>query len=118
MVAATYSKTLSSEDCVQLLIESGCDINLYDNKKRTALHHAIINNMISSTIKTIELLIIAQANVNQKDHNNMIPLLYIPNCCINEIQEKIIKLLIKAGSDINSYDKQKQTLLHKIILIE
>jgi len=97
--AVCYSNFTSTERTVEILINNGADINLQGQYYRTPLHLAVIH-YTQSTKRTIELLILANADVfNLKDNCDKAPIDYFTQELLElfEIDKDTQTIGIKSG---------------------
>jgi ankyrin repeat protein len=87
MVAACFSDKRST---LELLLERGADVNLYDHGKRTALMHCINCNRKEET----KILIKKGANINAQDKYGMSALMKA--CYLGNVE--IVRFLLKHGA--------------------
>ncbi|XP_032893523.1 ankyrin repeat and SOCS box protein 15 isoform X2 [Amblyraja radiata] len=90
-----------STQCLELLIESGFDVNAvmneeiaatYDDKRRTALYIAVSNNDVACT----ELLLRGSARQNQDPLSCLLVAVRAGN-------HELVRLLLRYGANVNSY---------------
>lgn len=141
MLASKYSNYTSTEKTVEMLIKFGADLNLIEARTdKTALIIAsesqhkmaddilkpnnvgsffkeeLLKNELSkgcSSVKTIEMLINAKADVNLQDHcGNTALMLILKNKRLNKTSViKITKMLINAGTNVNLQNVHRDTAL-------
>jgi ankyrin repeat protein len=80
-------------ETIELLLESGINVNNKDTHNRIPLLHAINKN----SLDLVKLLIKYGANINHKNNENYTPICY----AISNNYFEIIKLLVDEGCDIN-----------------
>ncbi|AXK61157.1 ankyrin repeat domain-containing protein [Candidatus Chromulinivorax destructor] len=80
-------------EAVKLLVECGANINIKDSNQMTPLYEAKSKEMI-------QVLIDLKADVNCKEQQGLTPLHYLSSCG-HQDQLEMIRLLVRAGSDIN-----------------
>ncbi len=112
-------KNADYREMIALLASHGADFNIkYGQKRTTALHELVGNNMCADTTKewetqckivseTIELLIASGADVNAFDVSSNTPLHFAANS--NNIV--LIELLVKHGADLKFTNTMGQTPL-------
>ncbi|AWK49803.1 hypothetical protein DIC82_01250 [Clostridium beijerinckii] len=92
---------------IELLINSGADINSYQSYlKETPLHR--ICARAKPKIDVVELLLDRGAKVNAENISGKTPVFY---CSFNYSVE-LLNLLVKYGADIKHTDKYNNNLLH------
>lgn len=136
MLASKYSNYTSTEKTVEMLIKFGADLNLIEAwTDKTALiiasesQHKMLDDILKpndagsflrkelskgcSSVKTIEILINAKADVNlQDDKGNTALMVLLKNKELNKTSiVKITKMLIDAGTNVNLQNKQGNTAL-------
>ena len=97
--------------CVELLIQSGADVNLGDVNGMTALHEAVGEDLFSAPGKyrCIKLLIDAGASVNAADNElGNTPLHWTVECDGNP---DCVQLLLHSGADVNVQNAYGRTVL-------
>ncbi|XP_041360555.1 ankyrin repeat and SOCS box protein 8-like [Gigantopelta aegis] len=103
---AAYSGNL---DIVKFLVRSGASVNFQDPLLgRTALHWACMWPGADSGADVVEVLLIAGANINYTDRDNMTPLL---QAAMNK-NSSAVKVLLEHGADVNQVDRLKCSALH------
>ncbi|KAF8217377.1 ankyrin repeat-containing domain protein [Mycena galopus ATCC 62051] len=90
-------------DVVQLLVESGADVNAISNNDRTALHQASINGHIN----VVKYLVKRGANINAIDKDRKTAL----HDASAEGHTDIVKFLVERGAYVNASRRHK-TALH------
>ena len=100
-VAADNGRAASA----RLLIDAGADINISDNKQRTALHMAA-DLGYDDILRT--LIDAPDVNLNLRTETGHTPL----HAAANNGRAASARLLIDAGANINISDKYQQTALH------
>lgn len=132
-----YSAVIGNIEKIKYFLERNIDVNIVDDKGKTALIHSVINN----NIEIVKLLLKNGADVNIKDKRGLTAIKYaiknknveIANVLtthgailtktklksnldiINATKEnnyELVKLLIQDGIDINVQDTYKWTALH------
>ncbi|KAK6313275.1 hypothetical protein J4Q44_G00166220 [Coregonus suidteri] len=92
------------EDCVQALLEAGCDLNIVTMSQGSALHPVSEKGHTS----LVKLLIENSAQMDLQNQHLQAPLyLAVKNCHI-----PVIHTLLEAGCNINITDHRSQTVLH------
>ena len=94
IIASRYSGTDSNIETVELLINSGADVNATTNGALTALMLASRNYATGSTIETVKILINANADVDMVSSAGDIALTVTDSA-------EIMQLLIVAGANVN-----------------
>ncbi len=102
--ACYYLGISSSYETIQYLLNLGVNPNNQDSKGYTPLMYLVSksNRMTTELIDAIKLMLSYKPNLDLKCHNSHTALSI---ACINAIKTKdttIIKLLIKAGADVNT----------------
>ena len=92
-------------DNVKIILDYGADINIVDNKGKSALHFAARD----SNSKIIEYLILLEITVNMTDINGQTPLMYA--CMKSGLLDNVI-VLLEYGADINLMDNNRESALH------
>ena len=96
------SVDFSENTCLELLLNSGADVNRTDGHDRTAL-------MMISTSKTLVSKLLEHGSlVNKADDNGMAPLMY---AVLNSCHVEITELFLRAGSDVNATDVNNMSVL-------
>lgn len=120
----------SNYETIKLLLDAGADINLDSNDKCTALHYSIAayisnlkknkscnyndqNNKSDEILQVINLLISSGANLNHQDLDGYTPIYYAAVFGSFIHNDIILKILIKAGADINIPNNLGETPLIK-----
>jgi ankyrin repeat protein len=103
-------------NAIKEFLLSGIDINSKDkDREETPLHSAIFG-ISSRTLAAVKFLISEGADLNSKAPNGLSPLHYAVKYYSAQYQnesEKIIKLLIINGSNVNAHDITGETPLDK-----
>ena len=106
------------EECINLLIESGCDVNQAAPNGYTALHFACRGDRAGDDIGTgfatenmiVRLLLKYGANPNLKGDNGATPL-HILDCRNTEL----LDVLVNAGAEINARSNTNNTPLLSVV---
>lgn len=94
-------------ETIQLLINSGVDINSHHSKfSETPLHRLCARS--SPRMDVITMILEKGAEVNATNISGKTPIFY----CNFSYSVELLNLLIKYGADINARDKYGNTLLH------
>ena len=108
----TVQSHAKSPKIVELLIDSGADINAVDKDGNTTLHRA----MCWSKPEIADVLIKKGADLEIKNKLGDTPLGYFHKQWTTRSNPlSIVKLLVKAGANLEVVDKMKRTLLIKAI---
>jgi len=94
-------------EIIELLINSGADINSHHSKFLETPLHKLCSRM-TPHIDVITMILKKGAEVNATNISGKTPVFY---CSFNYSVE-LLNLLVKYGADINIKDKYKNTLLH------
>lgn len=89
---------------VDLLLESGCDVNLQSDRYRTALHMAVWNN----NSDVVRMLLRTGCDVNIREIYGDTPVML----CARRGYANILKLLLEAGGQVDIRSQEKDTALH------
>ncbi len=90
-----------------VLLKQGANLNLSDEKGRTALHYAAQKN----DIFYVRNLVFAGADVTARDDNGLTPLCALyKEQWYNDVSESA-EVLLSAGADVNATDKDGMTPL-------
>ena len=106
------------EESLNVLIDSGVDINTVDFKGRSAIHHALLSK--DTDISGIRTLLKYGANINVKDYRSRNEMHFAVNefnVCTYTLQDidtrtEVIKFLASLGVHINEGDEDGVTPLH------
>jgi ankyrin repeat protein len=109
----------SNPNAVKALLEHTSNINVKDEDNNTPLLHAIIhqawvkrkfskNPPLSKNKTTIKQLLKHNANVNSTDKKGMSPLMHY---IYSEPEADVVKLLLKAGADVNLKTQKGETAM-------
>lgn len=93
----------NNENIVKVLIDAGANVDAKNANKDSPLHLAVETR----NFKIVKLLVEAGADVNAKNSNGKSPL-YLDKIFSPTIYESIIKLLMKAGTNINEGNHFKE----------
>lgn len=96
---------------IRLLLNGGADVNIQDNKKSTALTYAVSTNCCP---QLIQILIDSGATSDNPTTDGLTPLMYciLSNYCYDD---HILRIMIKASSNINTRNKDGTTVLMYVI---
>ena len=93
---------IDENTCLELLLNSGADVNTTDGRGRTPL-------MMTSTNKTfVSKLIRHGALVNKADAYGMTPLMY---AVLNSCRAEVTELILGAGADVDATDVNDMSVL-------
>lgn len=98
-----FAITTDNEMIIERLISAGADIEVLDNYGRSYLDLAAVG----PHLEAVKILLKYYTNVNSVNQSGATPLILITQALGNIYEEKyieIIKLLIKAGAEINAKD--------------
>ncbi|QRM15296.1 ankyrin repeat protein [Mudlarkpox virus] len=96
------------ESCmIKTLLDSGIDVNIKDDKRRTFLYYAIRNKDFDS----INILMKYRANVNIEDYNGDYPIHIATEYNLYDI----VETLVENGAYINVENCRKETPLHHAV---
>ena len=107
-----------SAGMVKMLLENGAKQNFKDNNGATALHYHVSS---PSALEIVPILIKAGANVNAeaKGLGGETPLIEASQWYFEGrdhwVGERLIRLLVSAGADINATEYYGKTLLHRAV---
>jgi Ankyrin repeats (3 copies) len=107
-----------SAGMVKMLVKNGAEQNLKDNNGATALHYHVLS---PSALEIVPILIKTGANVNAeaKGLGGSTPLIEASQWYFegrdHSVGERLIRLLVSAGADINATEYFGKTLLHKAV---
>ncbi|XP_064652829.1 serine/threonine-protein phosphatase 6 regulatory ankyrin repeat subunit A-like isoform X2 [Lineus longissimus] len=93
-------------ECVKLLIEANCDVNVKDENERLALHHAAMKGHAD----IIFMLIDAGSEISAQDKNGWTPLISAGYWAFPEA----VWTLIDRGADVNLKNKDDRNVLHEV----
>lgn len=102
-----YAALYSSIDCMQLLIENGCDVNAKNGHDETALMWAVHD------LEKMKLLIQRGADVNAKAKTGNTALLI---ASIGHGKYDAVKLLLDKGADASALNNKKENALIRAAL--
>jgi len=95
---------LGNETILELLKNNGARLCVKDRDGNSVLHHAVKTNHYSIVKKLVNW----GADINIRNKCGETPLCFA-------INHDIIRLLLKNGANPNHYDRNKNTLLHKMV---
>lgn len=101
--AATNDK----KEVLEFLLTNGANVDARDKNGRTPLHEAIV----SGAEDAVALLVGYRANVNAQDLKGLTP---IGAATEDDIDKKIVSVLVNAGADVNITNCNGDTPLHLI----
>lgn len=93
MLASKNSRTVSSNEAVEILIKAGCDLNIQNINGFTALMLSVIYQMTTSSEKTVEILINAKCKLNLVSGTGKTALFYAIENSFNGSGSNTIKML-------------------------
>ncbi len=108
MTALACACTHEHTNVVKLLIEAGANINIIENfNPYYSILHILCNYAINinNSVKIIEILIKAGAELNIKDYNGNTPL----HIASRSGYKELVEILIKSGADVNIKNNKGQT---------
>jgi ankyrin repeat protein len=97
-----------AKDLIKVLLDKGADINIIDISGNTPLHLAV-------SIKNLDMakyLLDNKASIEKKNRYGRTPLFL---ACSNEIDKKMVKMLVKKGANTKALNKKGNSLLHELI---
>ena len=97
------------EQCVDLLIKAGAEINRASIEGKTVLMYAVIKHRVNC----VDVLISAGADVNVIDSHGNTPFIFSCYCGVNTA-----KLLLQAGAKINMVNASGQNALQYLLLLD
>ncbi|CAL1543867.1 unnamed protein product [Lymnaea stagnalis] len=118
------AKQSDAEDVLRMLLEAGAEVNKVDSKGVSALYKAVVGGCL----KNVDILIAFGADVNQKcndggtalhaavdgqDAGGNIALLTAASGNRAEINPKVLRILLGAGSNVNHRNANGETALMK-----
>ncbi|AYP74288.1 ankyrin repeat protein [Fowlpox virus] len=92
---------------IKTILDSGIDVNIRDDKRRTFLHYAIRNKDLES----VNILMKYRANVNIEDHNGDYPIHVATEYNLFDI----VEILVENGAYLNVENCCKETPLHHAV---
>lgn len=92
------------EECLQVLIDMGADVDVVNNSGSSALMYACA----TGKIECVEILLEAKANIEKKGLYGQTPL----HAAAMRGDENIVRLLLEHGSQVNETDDNGDTALH------
>ena len=98
LIAASTALNLSA---VELLVQSGADVNIKDEQGKTPLMYLLNKTENLPNLEVVKLLIQSGADVNDRDNDGGTPLLYASKNTLVDSGLEAIKLLIQSGADVN-----------------
>lgn len=104
----------NSDEIIQDLLSHGANVNAKDYRSLTPLHKACDMNKYSSHKKTIRLLLMYEAKVNELDYVQNTPLNYLiryedpPGC-------DVVRMLLSHGADLHLKDRLNKTPLIRAV---
>ncbi|XP_041370248.1 poly [ADP-ribose] polymerase tankyrase-like [Gigantopelta aegis] len=93
---------------VDILVQSGADINKPDQENQTPLYICVQNAIVHSSYATVERLLAAGSSVHMCDKDGMAPIHVAAHWKLKDI----IRMLLKAKSDVNATDHRGRTPLY------
>lgn len=109
-----HSESDELPNIIQLLIDSGADINAKDKYNNTAFNNVCRNYNSDKLYEVLKLLIVNNAVVNTQNKDNMTPLHHICRFNNSDRLPEIVQLLIDGGVDVNTKNINNWTALHHI----
>ncbi|MBQ7652472.1 MAG: ankyrin repeat domain-containing protein, partial [Victivallales bacterium] len=95
---------------IKLLLKAGADLNIMDNKSRSAVFHVVDNEF---SLEVLSVLLDAGTNPNAQDRNKDTPLIVFCRSCA---APQAMKRLIMAGADVNLANRKDLTPLHALCM--
>jgi ankyrin repeat protein len=112
MLAVRNARKDSSEECVELLINAGADLNIQNNTGATALMLAVAEANTESSEKCVEMLILAGANLNlARTTDKSTALMLAVSFAKTDSTEKCVQMLIAANAELNLKTKDNRSAL-------
>ena len=109
-----HATECTSFEMVQLLLESGAEVDSRDGKGRAPLHMVRMEQDEEEAQDITRLLLERGANVNAQDNDGSTPLLKAAyRCCID-----ISQILLEHGADPNAKNNDSQTPLSRLFANE
>nr|WBF70211.1 putative ankyrin repeat protein [Megavirus caiporensis] len=108
MIAFVNYTTVKDEMIIKLLLECGANVDIQNNKGKTALM-LLVSNCSENNINIVKLLLDNGADVNLKTSEKWTALMLASKNSGNNIDT--IKLLLESGADVNLYNDKKWTAL-------
>ncbi len=110
MYACLYSHDISCDECVQLLLDHGADVNL-GNDKATPLIIAASESGSSSGISTVKLLLNCKANIHKRNKDEETAFLSACSFYGSRSNIETIELLLQKGADVNVRSQGRTALM-------
>jgi ankyrin repeat protein len=105
LVAESWYPLVDVSEPIQMLMQSGANIDAANNAGRVALHLALRRSCVSA----VELLLYHGADPNKVDYQRRSPLYYAMKSCRSS---EMVTLLLEHGADLKTEDHRGDSPLH------